>query len=86
VIYGSWTEVKCLPSPDGRRKVIVVRNRDGLFKYEALRWQRYYEPSPADQGPIEGGLWGEEYVSGLFASAADAEADARTAIEWLRAA
>jgi len=78
-----WKELKRFTSANGRRKVVILESRDSYFKYEALRWQKYYEPSDHDDnGPIEDGLWIEEYISGLFASAEDAELDARNSVVW----
>ena len=78
-----WTEVKCIMSPDGHRKVVILRGGHGLFRFDVLSWQKYYEPSEADLGPVEDGIWGGD-SSGLFESASAAELAARREVDWLR--
>jgi hypothetical protein len=77
-------EVKRFVSPDGRRRVIILRRPDGLFSFTVESWSRYYDPSPEDlTAPVDGpGLWGGE-TSGLYPTAASAEAEARTSVGWL---
>jgi hypothetical protein len=81
-----WTEVTKLSGSDPRRVVSILRGTHGLFRFDALRWRKYYEPSPADDGPMDGGWWDCEHQSGLHPSAEDAEREARSSIAWLRAA
>ena len=79
-----WTEVKRIEGRDPTRAVVIAQGPGNLFRYEVLKWQRYYEPSLADQGPVEGGFW-DGTSSGLYATAHEAEQDARTANPWLLA-
>ncbi|HEV7690434.1 MAG TPA: hypothetical protein VGO52_06420 [Hyphomonadaceae bacterium] len=77
-----WTEVKCIMSPDGHRKVVILQGAHGLFRFDVLSWQKYYEASAADLEPVEDGIWyGAE--SGLFESATAAEVAARQEVDWL---
>ncbi|MBK8545340.1 MAG: hypothetical protein IPL62_18500 [Caulobacteraceae bacterium] len=79
-----WEEVKRIPAPDGRREVVILRGPHGRYRYDALRWRKYYEPSDADDGPVAGGWWDCENQSGLYETASDAEGEARAATPWLR--
>lgn len=40
-----WTEVTKLSGSDPRRVVSILRGTHGLFRFDALRWRKYYEPS-----------------------------------------
>lgn len=80
---GNWVVVKRLTCGDPTRAVAILQGPDGRFRYDVLRWQRYYDPSPADAGPVEGGLWGGT-KSGYYPSSEEAERDARAANPWLQ--
>jgi hypothetical protein len=78
-----WTEVKRLSGDDPHRYVAVLRGPHGLYRFDALRWSKYYTPSEEDNGPIVGGLWAAEHQSGLFGSPEEAERNARLEVAWV---
>jgi hypothetical protein len=80
---GAWSTIKQLACGDRTRMVDILRSSDGRFRYDVLRWQRYYDPSPADAGRVEGGLWGATQ-SGSYPTAEAAERDALAANPWLK--
>jgi hypothetical protein len=68
--------VEQITSPNGKRRFTVYRREDGLFFYREA-WYAEWDDAPH--------AWLDGYPpSGLFASAADADADARSTIHWLR--
>jgi len=79
-----WTEIKELRGQDLHRRATIARGEHGLFRFDALVWQKYYETSEEDYGPIDGGLWCCDYQSGLHATCEEAENEARLILPWLR--
>jgi hypothetical protein len=68
--------VKRVERADGRRALLIIARRDGLFCYREDRILEDEETFP---------YWIGGYPeSGLFPSAVDAEQDARQSLEWLR--
>jgi len=71
-----FTLVKRIEGANGTRALNIIARDDGLYVY---REDRIYEDEEVYP------YWVEVYpLSGLFASAEEAEEDARQAIEWLR--
>ncbi len=65
-----------ITSPNGKRRLTVCQGDDGLFFYRE-DWFAEWDDAPH--------AWQDGYPqSGLFASAAGAEAEARATISWLR--
>lgn len=79
-----WEELKELRAQDPHRRAVILRGPHGLFRFDALRWRKYYEPSEEDNGPIDGGWWDYDHQSGLHATLEEAEVEARLALPWLR--
>ena len=68
--------VKQITRTDGKRRLTVCLRDDDLFFYQE-DWFSEWDDVPND--------WRDGYpISGLFASAAEAEAEARATISWLR--
>ena len=68
--------VQQITSPNGKRRLTICRRDDGLFFYRE-DWFAEWDDAPH--------AWQDGYpLSGLFACAAEAEAEARVAIYWLR--
>lgn len=84
-IEPGWTEVARLRGEDQHRLAVVLRGGHGLFRYDALRWRKRYEPSAENDGPVEGGWWDCDHQSGLHETREHAETDARSTLPWLRA-
>lgn len=63
-------------SADGNRRLVVEPLSNGLFRFTELTFtdgDEYVEP-----------YWIETYISGLYATLEEAEADARSTLPWLR--
>lgn len=68
--------VKQIPSRDGKRRLAILRRDDGLFYYRE-DWFAEWDDAPH--------AWQDGYpLSGLFASCAEAETEARATTAWLR--
>ena len=80
-----WEEIKRLEGQDPHRHAVIVRGPHGMYRFDALRWRKYYEPSEHDDGPIDGGWWDCEHQSGLHDTVEGAEAEASSSMSWLRA-
>lgn len=80
-----WEEIKRLAGKDPHRHAVILRGSHGMYRFDALRWRKYYEPSNEDEGPINDGWWDCEHRSGLHETAEGAEAEARSSLLWLRA-
>jgi hypothetical protein len=79
-----WLEVRRIEGANPRHAVCILHGPHGLFRYDEMRWRKYYEPSEADDGPMDGGWWDCAGQSGLHQSAEAAEDDARKSVAWLR--
>ncbi|QEX15686.1 hypothetical protein FRZ44_09730 [Hypericibacter terrae] len=60
---------------DGKRRVIIFRRDDGTYGFEEER----FSDEPLEMAWIRL----RKYTASLFASAIDAERDARGRVEWL---
>lgn len=74
------TLIKSISNPANDHRVLIVRLRDHVYRYEV--W-RYVKSAPEDEGWEIG--WVSDSLSGLYQTAEDAEMDARQAVPWLRA-
>lgn len=83
-IEPGWSEVARLNGDGEHRLVVILRGPHDLYRYDALRWRKNYEPSVEDDGPIEGGWWDCDHQSGLHQTQDHAEKDARASLPWLR--
>lgn|GEM_PF-3019553 len=73
------SEEGIIPGADPYHRLRVWEAASGLFRFSVERWSKFYEPSPEDDGPVEGGLWGGE-CSGLYGSKDEAEQAGRFAL------
>lgn len=80
-----WNEQKELKGLDPHRRALILRGPHGFFRFDALVWRKYYEPSEEDDGPIDGGWWDCDHQSGLYATIEETEKEARLALPWLQA-
>jgi hypothetical protein len=66
--------IKTFERPDGRARLFIFVRDDGLYEYRA----------EAEDGNGGHACWTETDISGLFDTAARAEADAAASVCWLR--
>ena len=79
-----WSEIKRLETEDPHRCAVILRGPHGLYRFDAFRWRKYYDPSEQDDGPINGGWSDCDHQSGLHETPEAAEKEARAALPWLR--
>jgi len=79
-----WEEVMRLETGDPHRRAVVLRGPHGLYRFDGLRWRKYYEPTDDDYGAVDGGWWDCDHRSGLYLTAEAAEKEARAELPWLR--
>lgn len=82
-IEPGWAEVARLRGQGRHPVAVVLRGSHGLFRFDAFRWRKRYEPSEEDDGAIEGRWWDCEHQSGLYETVDAAEAEARSSLPWL---
>jgi hypothetical protein len=74
-----WTRakrIKVIYRADKKAKVYIIERNDGLYEYTA--------EAETHDDEYENGYWSITDVSGLFASAAEAEQAAYDDVVWLR--
>ena len=69
-----WTEVKRMSNLDGNRRMVILSEPGGLFRFEE-------ESYVTEDGYT---FWSCTNMSGLYDSAEAAERDARMELPWLR--
>ena len=71
----NWSEIKRIPDSDGNRRVVVMSEPGGLFRFEE---ETLYI---SDDGYE---YWSCTHSSGFYSSTEDAERDARIELPWMR--
>ena len=81
VTLGEWKEIKRLVSQDGQRRMTVSLTPNGLFRFFEDTFVTE-EPPTASMAPLT--YWSTSHMSGLYASAEEAEKAAYMELPWLR--
>ncbi|MBN8943817.1 MAG: hypothetical protein J0H01_30195 [Rhizobiales bacterium] len=76
--------VKEIVSAGGQDRVIIHRNDTGLYYYTDEFLRVHTGDDDFGDYPKPVALWAEDHRSGFYASAEDAERDARREVAWLR--
>ena len=71
--------VRTLISPDGKNRIDIERNADGLYRY--VTFDDRYRDNEDFQAPPR---WTIAKYSGLYDTAEALEADAKSEFAWLR--
>jgi hypothetical protein len=81
VTVSEWKQIKCIVSRDGERRMRVSLTPNGLFRFSEDTFVTE-DPPAASMAPLR--YWGHSRMSGLYASADDAEQAAYLELPWLR--
>jgi len=68
--------IRTIQRADGKARLFIIERDDGCYRFEGEAEQ--------DDGDGHGPYWPPCDISGLYASAEDAERAARTDVLWLR--
>ena len=72
----AWQEIRRVVSTDGKRRMTVKLTPNSLF--------RFFEDTLAYDDDNDIAYWSPSHMSGLYASADDAERAAYSELPWLR--
>jgi hypothetical protein len=77
---GEWKVIKRIVSQDGQRRMTVSRTPNDLFRFSEDTFVTE-DPPAASMDPLT--YWSPSHMSGLYASAEEAEKAAYMELPWL---
>ncbi len=77
-----WRELKTIEDNKAKRCVVFSVGAHHCYRFEEYLWLAPWEE---DGEYLDEGYWTSTQISGLYGTADEAEADARSTISWLKA-